>query len=267
MSVNASIVCYHTPEDELRKCLDSLLGCGMVSRVDLIDNGSEPRLRDFAAAWPDPRVAYTASSNVGYGAGHNISMRRTLAEAGHGRETESAASAPAYHLVINSDVYFREGTLEKCIGYMDTHPRCGQLIPRTVYADGAFQPVCHPLPSPVDLLRHRFVPARFDRRWRSRYEMHELEHASAPVDVPYHHGCFMLLRTDALRKTGLFDERFFMYPEDIDLTRRIHEHYETIYFPGAEIVHDHRAASRHSLRMLRIHAVNMLRYFRKWGWR
>lgn len=75
----------------------------------------------------------------------------------------------------------------------------------------------------------------------------------------------MLLRVSALREIGLFDERFFMYPEDIDFTRRMHEKYKTIYFPGASIIHDHRAASRKNSRMLKIHAENMLRYFRKWG--
>ena len=76
----------------------------------------------------------------------------------------------------------------------------------------------------------------------------------------------MLLRTEALLKSGLFDERFFMYPEDIDLTRRIHRDFLTLYYPSETIVHAHRQASYHSLRMLWIHATNMIRYFNKWGW-
>ncbi len=64
----------------------------------------------------------------------------------------------------------------------------------------------------------------------------------------------MFLRKDALRAAGLFDERFFMYPEDIDLTRRIHRHYRTLYWP------DHHytppsGASYHSPRMLWIHVT------------
>lgn len=76
----------------------------------------------------------------------------------------------------------------------------------------------------------------------------------------------MFFRVSALVKTGLFDERFFMYPEDIDLTRRMHELFPTIYWPDVSVVHAHRASSYHSVKMLRIHAINMIRYFNKWGW-
>ena len=76
----------------------------------------------------------------------------------------------------------------------------------------------------------------------------------------------MLLRTQALQKVRLFDERFFMYPEDIDLTRRIHRDFLTVYYPHVTIIHNHEKASYKSLRMLWIHTINMCRYFNKWGW-
>ena len=89
---------------------------------------------------------------------------------------------------------------------------------------------------------------------------------SIPINAPYLSGCFMFFRVDALRKVGLFDERFFMYPEDIDITRRIHREYKTMFYPEVTIIHDHAAASYQSLKMLKIHMINMIRYFNKWGW-
>jgi GT2 family glycosyltransferase len=86
------------------------------------------------------------------------------------------------------------------------------------------------------------------------------------MNVPYLSGCFMLMRTKAVQKARLFDERFFMYPEDIDLTRRIHRDYLTIYYPYTTIIHNHEKASYRSGKMLWIHIVNMCRYFNKWGW-
>ena len=70
----------------------------------------------------------------------------------------------------------------------------------------------------------------------------------------------------ALKEVGLFDERFFMYPEDIDLTRRLHQRYQTLFYPEVSITHNHQKASYHSMRMLWIHCINMIRYFNKWGW-
>ncbi len=76
----------------------------------------------------------------------------------------------------------------------------------------------------------------------------------------------MFFRVETLKKSGLFDERFFMYPEDIDISRRIHAIASTIYWPEVTVTHAHRASSYHSMKMLRIHAINMIKYFNKWGW-
>ena len=76
----------------------------------------------------------------------------------------------------------------------------------------------------------------------------------------------MFLRTKAAVEAGLFDERYFMYPEDMDLTRTIHRNYLTLYCPLWTIVHHHTRASYNDRRMLKIHMQNMCRYFNKWGW-
>jgi GT2 family glycosyltransferase len=76
----------------------------------------------------------------------------------------------------------------------------------------------------------------------------------------------MFLRMDALRKVGLFDERIFLYTEDIDLTRRIHQHYRTIFFPGAAIYHYNQRSSYKSMVILMHHTLSAITYFNKWGW-
>ena len=77
---------------------------------------------------------------------------------------------------------------------------------------------------------------------------------------------FVNFRTSCFKKVGLFDERFFMYPEDIDITRRMHKYYRTMFWPDVTVVHAHRAASYKSKKMLKIHMWNMIKYFTKWGW-
>ena len=249
--IDASIVTYHTDPDELSKCLDSLLASTEVGRVHIVDNSSDDATARLCRRY-GPRVTYTPHPNTGYGDAHNVAIRR------------SVEGGTPFQLVINSDVFFGPGTLEACLSYFDANPDTVQLIPHTVFPDGREQYVVHPLPTPWDMFMRAFLPERMFARRRARYNLTN-RRADAPLDVPYHHGCFMLMRTDALDRSGGFDPRFFMYPEDIDLTRRMHRIGSTVWYPGATIVHAHRAESKHNSRMRRIHIVNMLRYFCKWG--
>lgn len=250
MMLTVSIVTYHTDLNELSTCLASL-DCKEVDRIYIVDNASDEAMARFARQ--QKGVVYIASENRGFGAGHNQAIRLAM-EAG-----------ATYHLVLNSDVRFDPAILGRLTAVMDSRPQTGQLQPKILNADGTPQYTVRMLPTPADLILRRFVPSRFMKGRRERYLLKDLDH-DKELNVPYHQGSFMLLRVEALKVTGLFDERFFMYPEDIDLTRRMHERYETLYYPGETVIHDHRASSYHNGRMLWIHVVNMVKYFNKWGW-
>lgn len=250
MSLNVSIVTYHTDLEELLRCLNSLRS-DVVSTIFIVDNSSQQRIRDLVCGID--KVRYIASENVGYGSAHNIALR------------DSLECGVDYHLVLNSDVRFDPEVLSRLVTVMNRRPKVGQLQPRVVYPDGELQYTVRCLPSPIDVFGRRFIPGFENGRRNSRYLLKHIDHGRE-FNVPYHQGSFMLLRVAALKEVGLFDERFFMYPEDIDLTRRVHRVYETLYYPHEEIIHDHRRESYKSWRMLRIHIVNMIRYFNKWGW-
>jgi GT2 family glycosyltransferase len=76
----------------------------------------------------------------------------------------------------------------------------------------------------------------------------------------------MFLRISALKQIGLFDERFFLYAEDTDLSRRIHQQFETLYFPGAEISHVHARGSYKDFGLTFHNIKSASQYFNKWGW-
>ena len=250
-----SIVAHRTPPAQLAAALASILRSEAVARVDIIDNSPDDSLRSRIgeAAGGDRRVGYRHVENRGYGAGHNISMRESL-EAG-----------TDYHLVMNADVRWEGDVIGRMVELMESNPPVGLSMPRVRYPDGTLQYACRMLPTPFDVFAKRFLPKRFTARRMERYLLARADH-SRSFSVPYLLGSFLFFRTDALRECGLFDERFFMYPEDIDISRRIHARRGCLYFAGAEIIHDHAAASRKSTKMLRIHIVNMIRYFNKWGW-
>lgn len=250
MNVAVSIVTYHTDCDELRRCFESL-SSPVVSRVYVVDNARDMTIEELCGRYPV--VEYMANENVGYGAGHNVALRKSI-ELG-----------VRYHLVLNSDVEFPSGSVEIAMRYMERNENVALLHPRIVDSTGALQYTSRMLPTPWNVFARRFMPSFISRLSDERYLLKSMSHGEV-FDAPYHQGSFMLLRVSALKRVGLFDERFFMYPEDIDLSRRLHRMYRTIYYPGITVVHRHRAASYHNSRMLWIHIVNMMKYFNKWGW-
>jgi GT2 family glycosyltransferase len=170
-----------------------------------------------------------------------------------------------YHLVINSDVYFEPNVLDKIADYMDKNPDVAQVQPYVSYPDGSQQETVRLLPTPIDLIFRRFLPKSLAERLNYRYTLLFWDHKT-PLNIAYHQGSFMFFRLSALEKVGLFDERFFLYPEDIDITRRMHKCFRTMFWPSVSIVHAHRAASYKNSKMLLIHMWNMVKYFNKWGW-
>ncbi|MCM1028070.1 MAG: glycosyltransferase family 2 protein [Pseudoflavonifractor sp.] len=258
MLTTASIVTYHTPLDELDACLASLAEAG---HVWVVDNASSPATEEHCRSIGNPHISYIPSKNDGYGAGHNQAIARAL-EAG-----------TQFHLVVNSDVAFAPEMLPRAIGIMKSHGDIGLLHPRLHFPSGEEQYTMRLIPTPADLLLHRFIPRRWARRRMDRYELRRHPRTQELLGAaPYFQGSFMLFSAKALedlrRRDGYyFDERFFMYPEDIDISRRVATlGLSLAYEPSIEAIHAHRAASRHPGKMLWIHALNMARYFNKWGW-
>jgi GT2 family glycosyltransferase len=199
------------------------------------------------------KIRYIHSENVGYGSAHNIAIR------------ESIRIGATYHVVLNPDIYFNPGTIEELEKYMTANPDVGQIMPKVFYPNGELQYLCKMVPTPMDLIFKRFLPTRLTRKSMHKFQLRFTGYDKI-MNVPYLSGCFMMFRVAAFEKVGLFDERFFMYPEDIDITRRMHEHYRTVFYPNVSIVHAHAAASKTNMKMLKIHIVNMIKYFNKWGW-
>lgn len=251
--INASIVTYNTDFNELCKAVSCLQKVDLVENIFVVDNSPNDDLGNKLVDLFSKVKYLWGHGNIGYGAGNNIAIR------------ESIIDSSKYHLVINSDVYFNDGTLENIVAYMDMNSNIGQLIPQVLYPDGKLQYLCKLIPTPWDLLTKRFLLDKLKKKSLSKFLL-EFTDYQKPMNVPYLSGCFMFFRVSAIKEIGLFDERFFMYPEDIDITRRMHKHYKTMYYPYETIIHAHAAESYKSIKMLIIHATNMIKYFNKWGW-
>lgn len=247
--INVSIVLYTHTLSEISPLINTLRKSSVISDIILIDNSPEIN-REFETL----EVIYLFNGkNIGYGAAHNIAIQKTIDK-----------NIP-YHLVLNPDISFKPEILNIIALFMNNNSKIGQLMPKVYYPNGDIQYLCKLLPTPFNLIFRRFLPATWTQKLTEKFELRKSGYSQL-LDVPYLSGCFMFLRTEALEEVGLFDERFFMYPEDIDLTRRIHSKYRTVFYPDVSIVHHHAKDSYESLKMLKIHIVNIIKYFNKWGW-
>ncbi len=251
--ISGSIVIYKNDPSILDKAVESFLHSNDYSTLYLIDNSPTDFFRNrFSHA----RVKYTFNNkNIGFGAGHNIALKAAM------------AAGNDYHVILNPDVYFEGEVVNKIHAFMETDREIGLIMPKVLYPDGRLQPLCKLLPSPMTLFARRF--ALFSPSWKKRmnhwYEMHFTGYDKV-MDVPFLSGCFMFLRLDSLKRVGLFDESIFLYTEDTDLTRRIHKHYRTVFFPDATVYHHHQRGSYKSVVIMARHVMSAIRYFNKWGW-
>lgn len=246
IDICGSIVVYNQSYDDLKPAIDSFLNTELNVRLFLIDNSPKKLLRKKIC---DLRIFYKPNDhNIGFGKAHNKVIKSTV-------------GLSKYHLVLNPDVYFEKGNLEKMFNYMELNPDVGQLMPKVLYPNNELQYVCKLLPRPSDLFLRRFLPLFSSPKYALRNFSY-----SRVIDIPNLSGCFMFLRAESLKKVGLFDPVFFMYLEDVDLTRRMNAHYRTIFFPNSEIFHKHEKASFKSMKLLLIHIKSAIYYFNKYGW-
>ena len=256
MKLSASIVLYQTNLTPLKKVIDSYFACKSEAlQLFLIDNSPTDVLKSVVTMYPDKEIHYIFNNeNMGYGKAHNIAIKKSMEQ------------GLPYHIVLNPDIVIQEGALEKLTFYMNEHPEVGNIMPKIIYPNGQLQYLCKLLPSPIDLIFRRFIPFK---KWRDKinqkYELHSFRY-NKKINIPNLSGCFMFLRTKALEKVGLFDENIFMYLEDIDLNRRIHRDYNTIFVPEAVVVHEYQKASYKNIKLLKAHIKSAIYYFNKYGW-
>ncbi len=250
--INASIVLYHNNREQLKKVIDSFLDTSLDGLLYLIDNSLTDELKDMDQS--DTRIKYIFNNaNIGYGAGHNVALR------------DSIKNKVQYHVVLNPDLYFTNKVIENIFIKMNQNIDIGNIMPKILYPNGDNQYLAKLLPTPLDWLLRRFLPARFTKNITNKFELRYTNYKEE-MNVPFLSGCFMFLRVEALEEVGLFDENIFMYMEDIDLNRRIHTKYKTLYYPNVEVYHEYERGSHKNFKLLLISIQSSIKYFNKWGW-
>lgn len=250
--LTASIVTYNNCFEKLSQAIWSFLNTNMDIELYIIDNSSTDKIRNLCY---DQRIKYIYNGkNLGFGKAHNLAMKKI-------------ANKSKFHLVLNPDVYFDSGVLEELCNYMNKNEAVGLVMPKILYPNGSIQHNCKLLPTPYNLFIRRFWYFDKERVEKSNYnyEMKFTDY-STEMEVPFLSGCFMFLRTSAIKEVGGFDERFFLYSEDIDLSRRIHTQFKTMYYPSVSVYHHHAKGSYKSFKLMLYNIRSAIVYFNKWGW-
>lgn len=251
-TINVSIVRFNQKEGELLPLINSILESSFVKHVFIIDN-SPNKLEGFSHK---NTIYHYNNNNIGYGAAHNIAI------------SQSIKDGVAYHIVVNPDIALHDKCIDALYAFMESNQDVGLVMPKITYEDGSIQYLCKMLSTPFDLLGRRFLVGPLAKLYSKRLFKYELRHKNynEVMEVPNLSGCFMFLRVAVLKNAGLFDDRFFMYLEDIDLSRRIHKISRTVYYPNATVIHGYAKGSYKSVKLLFYHIRSAIKYFNKWGW-
>lgn len=191
--------------------------------------------------------------NVGYGQGHNLAL-----------ETVDSR----WHLVLNPDVEMADDALENALGFMEKHPDCVLLSPVASWADGRVQHLCKRFPSLGVLLLRGFASERLKRRFDAvlaRYEYREAAQDETLWDPLLVSGCFMFFQTKVLRRLGGFDESYFLYFEDFDLSLRAARFGRLARAAQVRVVHHGGNAARKGRRHLLLFLASAWRFYRGHG--
>lgn len=250
--VTCSLVIYKNPKKLLLNAINSFLNINLKVKLFLIDNSPTDILKDIVT---DSRVEYIHNpSNPGFGAAHNLAIKKVLADS-------------KYHLILNPDIYFDEGVIENIVDYMNKNSDIGVIMPQILYPDGKIQYLAKLLPTPIDFIVRRLLPIKsIKKRFDDRFELRNSGYKKI-IDAPFLSGCFLVFRTDVLYKIDGFDEKIFMYTEDIDICRRIIKSgYRSVFFPEVFVYHDHEHKSFTTRKNFKTYLSSAIYYFNKWGW-
>lgn len=249
----SSIVAFKNSKNDIKKAITSFLNSGLNTYLYVIDNSPTNDLKNVCVF---KNVEYIFNNNnLGFGAGHNIAIHKS-------------AGKTKYSLILNPDIYFNSGTLEQLFDFMEQNQEVGLVMPKVLYPDGSLQNLCKLLPTPCDMFLRkaniRLIGNLLNRK-RLHYELNCADFTKI-MDVPYLSGCFMFIRNNIFQQVGMFDERFFIHFEDLDLTRRIHKLYRTVYYPQATIYHKYERSSNRDPLVFKYLVCSGIKYFNKWGW-
>ena len=185
-------------------------------------------------------ILISNKENAGFAAANNQAIKATDSK---------------YILLINSDCEVYKGSIDKLMDYMDKNPGVAIAGPKIVNSDESVQYSCRRFPSFFGAALHSILVHIYPNNPVSRKYMMTGVSRDESFGVDWVSGACMMIRRSALKDTGLLDENYFMYVEDIDVCYRMWQNgWEVHYMPHSEILHHIGGSSRRTSRRAQVRA-------------
>lgn len=250
--VSASIVIYNNNFKILKNLLINLIESQQIDKIFVIDNHFSNNLNFFS--FHDNIEYFHNPLNPGFGTSHNFAIKNAI------------KNSFKYHFIINPDVIIDSSTISVLIKRIINDPQIGQIMPKILNHNGTNQNLPKLLPTPFKIfLRKIPFPFKWYEIFIKNYELRDALD-DFEYNVPIISGCFTLLNLEAIINVGMYDEKFFMYFEDWDLSRRIQQKYKNIYCTKVSVVHGYESGANKSFKLFIIFIKSAIYYFNKWGW-
>lgn len=248
MKISGCIVTYNA-SDEIMPCIKSILEDtkNLDFKLYVVDNASsDDTVEVIRHEFPQVKVI-TNDKNVGFGKGHNKVIEYLDSD---------------YHVVINPDIKTEDKVIYKLTTYLEEHKDVGQICPRVLNTDESEQHLPKRNPRFKYVILSKFPGFK---KYRAEYTR-QGEDMSVATEIEFASGCFFALPTSLYKELKGFDDRYYMYFEDADLSRRVAEHGKKIvYDPETYVYHDWHRDNMRSLKGAVRFLNSMCKYFMRWG--
>jgi len=251
MKITGSIVLYEENLKDLHTAIECFLNIPIQNKLYLIDNTPT---KFFEYVFVNENIKYIpVEENIGFGSAHN-------------KVIDKIEKYSDYHLILNPDVSFKPKIITTLINELAKDSLTAMIAPKVLFPDGRHQYSCRRYPTVSELIARRFTflkPIFKKQIFKGTYRDIDLNQA---FFAEYITGCFHLYKTKDFIKLKGFDERYFLYMEDVDICKKIDAlGKKKLYFPQEEIVHVLKQGSSKNLKLFFRHTSSAFKYFLKWG--
>lgn len=236
----STVIIEYFSGDYLFKCIDSLLDQTILPKeIIVVNNGTSQdsitRLKKYSQVH-----VINPTTNLGYARAANLGIANTTSDV---------------VATLNPDIILEKDCSELLVNYLDTNPKTGAIGPLIFEPDGSIYPSARIEPGLKVAIGHAiFSVFKSDNKFTRKYQNVNID-KQQPSEVDWLSGAAIFVTRDALNKVGMWDERYFMYCEDIDLCNSLRENgYEVVFQPLAKITHVGGGSSgKAKLKLLLIH--------------